>query len=120
MNRSSLNASAIRESLDGAVPATVPPPPPVEPGEFAYDLPGDRSVTWAELGLGVLPEETILALALKDPHSWTFEEECAATDLLAATPEPLSRPYINLLFACGDAEEVRLFRLGATFADLDD
>lgn len=62
----------------------------------------------------------ILALVSKDPYTWTEAEEFAATDLLAATPEPLPREYINLLFACSDAEEARLRRLGATTADLDD
>lgn len=62
----------------------------------------------------------ILALASKPTHLWTKEEEFAATDLLHATPEPLSQEYINLLFACGDAEDARLRREGATSADLDD
>ena len=62
----------------------------------------------------------ILALVDKDPDTWTEEEEFAATDLLAATPEPLPKAYIKLLFASGDAEKARLFRQGATWADLDD
>jgi hypothetical protein len=62
----------------------------------------------------------ILALVSKEPASWTMEEELAAFDLLHSTPEPLPQPYIELLFATGDAEESRLYREGATFADLDD
>ena len=62
----------------------------------------------------------ILALASKAPSTWTMEEEFAAADLLHATPEPLPQPFINLLFAHGAAEEARLYRDGATYADLDD
>ena len=64
--------------------------------------------------------EEILALVNKAPYLWTKEEEFAATDLLQATPEPLPRAYINLLYACSDAEEARLIRGGATRADLED
>jgi hypothetical protein len=62
----------------------------------------------------------ILALSSKAPHLWSEEEECAARDLLAATPEPLPKGHIKLLFALGDAEECRLRRQGATTADLED
>lgn len=62
----------------------------------------------------------ILALVKKPAHTWTYEEECAAKDMLAATPEPLQDAHVRLLFTLGDAEEARLARQGATHADLDD
>lgn len=61
-----------------------------------------------------------LALVSKPASTWTSEEEFAARDLLQATPEPLPESYVNLLFALGDAEESRLLREGASYADLDD
>ena len=62
----------------------------------------------------------VLALASKPGHLWTEDEENAARDLLAATPEPLPEGHIELLFALGDAEEARLRRQGATTTDLED
>jgi hypothetical protein len=62
----------------------------------------------------------VLALASKPGHLWTEEEENAARDLLAAMPEPLPEGHVNLLFVLGDAEEARLLRQGATYAELED
>jgi len=64
--------------------------------------------------------DEILALSSKNPYTWTPAEERAAVRLLHATPEPLPSAHIKLLFAYGEAEEARLLREGATFADLDD
>ena len=67
-----------------------------------------------------MDSSAVLALASKPGHLWTEEEEFAARDLLAATPEPLPEGHITLLFVLGDAEEARLRRAGATTADLED
>jgi hypothetical protein len=67
-----------------------------------------------------MTSSTILALSSKPAHTWTNDEVHQASVLLALTPEPLPEPYINLLFALGEAEEAMLYRHGATRADLED
>lgn len=64
--------------------------------------------------------EEILALSQKNPRTWTPAEEQAAYILLSISPEPLPQPYVDLLFALGEAEEISLRREGATSEDLDD